>query len=380
MGTPSTNVVASFPAKSVWVTSGTYDQFPQTLPGSLQQISRVQETTIGLTYPLADNTYLDSSVESYNLHAPGANVDIRLLNTNGRPEWYLGLAKLTPSGELILGLDQEKDLYLAAQNSPGVDAVGAPASASQTVLGLGQAVITSYELAAQVGGMIESRISMNALTAVVYNGIPSGLTVPSVQYQDGSTRTGQFIIPAAQSLYDPSVSGSSTFIDDVTAISARDMVMMFPVNSPFAVVYTGQQAVYLQSFNLGLTVNRQEQKPLGYAYPTARQIIYPIQVDLTTQALVSRMQADRLDRLDCTTTGFAAYLAVKQPCSNASVFGFYFDDLQVDSQQFSNSIGPIDTVTTKWRGWIKTPQDAVFTPFIQYIVNAATTGAWGLTW
>lgn len=378
MGTPSTNVVGLYPAKAVFVTSGAFTQ-DQTLSGALVQLSRIQSTSFTIPYPLQDNVYTDSSVESYNLSPPGINFDINFDHTNGRNELYLGLAKLTSSGNLILGLDDEKDLYLAAQNSPGLDSIGAPVGSPQTVLGLGQAVMTSYELAAQVGGIIEGRVSMNALTAVVYTGF-SGVTVPSVQYQDGASRTGRFIIPPAQIQYNPNATGMDGLLYGASALGARDMVLMFPVQSPFGIVYTGWQAVYLQSFNLSLTIDRQEQKPLGYAYPVARQIMYPIRVDLSTSAIVSRMQADRLDRLSCTTTGFSINLAVKQPCTNATLFGFYLNNLQVVNQNFSQKIGEVDTVNTEWRGWIKTPQDVVFNPWVQWIVDLSTTGAWGTTW
>lgn len=378
MGTPSTNVTAQYPGKSIWVTSGSFSQ-DQTISGALIQLPRIQSTSFTIPYPLQDNVYLDSSVESFNLSPAGVNFDINYYHTAGRQELYLGLAKVTSSGNLILGLDEEKDLYIAAQNNPGVDSIGAPAGSPQTVLGLGQAVMTSYELAAQVGGLIEGRASMNALTAVVYTGF-SGVTVPSIQYQDGSSRTGRFIIPPALIQYNPAATGMQGLLEGAPALGARDMVLMFPQQSPFGVVYTGVQAVYLQSFNLSLTIDRQEQKPLGYAYPIARQIMYPIRVDLSTNALVSRMQADRLDRLACTTTGFTINLAVKQPCTNATVFGFYLNNLQVVSQNFGQQIGGVDTVSTTWRGWIKTPQDVVFNPWVQWIVDLSTTGAWGTTW
>ena len=128
MGVPSTNVVSRYADKSVWVTSGSFET-DQTLTGSLWQVPRIQETTFSIPNPLQDNVNADSSVEAFNLMPAGVNVDIRLLNTNGRAEAWLGLAKLNPSGTLLLGLDEEKDLYIASQYPQGYDAIGAPAGA-----------------------------------------------------------------------------------------------------------------------------------------------------------------------------------------------------------------------------------------------------------
>mgnify|MGYP001597124875 CR=1 FL=1 len=99
-----------------------------------------------------------------------------------------------------------------------------------------------------------------------------------------------------------------------------------------------------------------------------------------TEAIVGTYQADQLRRLTCTVTGQSAALIVKQPCSNLTTLGFYFSDLQVINQQFSESIGSYDRVTTTWRGFLKTPDDTFISPFYNYLIRLDTSGAWGTTW
>lgn len=374
------NLLGDYSNKVVYVSSGSFEQ-DHTVSGSLQQLSRVQDMSWQLLYPIEEQSYVDNGLDSYYSTPVGVNLNLSWLTTNGFNEWLIGLAKQDPSGTLTLGLEDERDLYLSIEDTQGLEAIGASRTAPRTVLGLGQGVLTSYQMSASVGGFIESQASLSYLTATVYTG-SSGQQVAAVNYQNGAQLTGRFVLPAATTQYNQNATGIGVLsTEDVSAIGARDLIMMFPAGDPFGVTYTGMQACYLQSVGLTMDVARNEWKPLGYAYPPARPVQYPIRVDLTTEAFVSRYQADTLRRMQCTTTtGNAVNVLVKQPCSNASLFGFYFSDLQIASQSFGTTIGGLDTVSTQWRGYIKSPSDVFVNPWVQYIIRMDTSGAWGTTW
>ncbi len=74
------------------------------------------------------------------------------------------------------------------------------------------------------------------------------------------------------------------------------------------------------------------------------------------------------------------YLIVKQPCSNATLFGFYFDKLYLQSQSFSSSIGPADTVSLRWQGLITSPYTVFCSPLVGFLVNDVTQEPWGVSW
>lgn len=372
---PTLFYTQSYPTKTVWITSGTAST-DQTVSGSIVQLSRIQGADWSALYTLRDNVYVDAGVEAYYPLPNGIDLSLRWLHTNGRNEAALGLAKFDEQGALVLGLDDEYNTYISIEDTPNVDSIGASPSASRMVIGLAQGVMTSYEISASVGGFVQANAEVNYLTATVYTG-SSGQRAPTVNAQNGDQLTGLFVLPVAQPQYDPT---SDNPIDNVPAIAARDMVMMFPVNSPFAVVYTGQQACYLQSFTLNLGIERREVKPLGYVYPKARPVGYPIQVSLNTEAIVSRYQADQLNRISCTSTGYNINVVVKQPCSNLTMFGFYLNNLQIESQSFTSNIGPFDTVSTKWRGWLTSPQDVFISPVFHYLYRMDNSGAWGENW
>ncbi len=309
---------------------------------------------------------------------------IGFYHTNGRNEQYLGLLDIVgPSGQLILNLSQEKNLYIASQNTPGIDSISAPTGGSQSVLAMGQALMTTYGMNARVGGLIQSQATLNCLTMFSYTG-SVGNRVPAVNYGDGNQLTGQFVIPQAFSMYDPDQLNTGNAVEALSlsaaAIGARDMFLTFPQGTPFGIIFSGSQSCYLQGFDVTLAFDRRELKPLGSVYPPSRAVFYPIRVELTTEAIVNRYQRDQLDRIDCLGSGQSVYLIVKQPCSSYTLFGFYFDKLQLESQSFSTSIGQADTVTTKWRGLITTPYTVFCSPWVGVLVDQTTNSGWGGSW
>lgn len=380
MGEFATNQTQTYQRRAVFITSGAYDT-NQTLSGSLRQLSRVQELNWTVPYPVEQVTYLDYGDEAYLTSRNPVDIDVSYWHTNGRNEQALGLVDTVgPSGSLALNLDQEKNLYIAIQNTPGIDDIGAATGIAlpQTVIAMGQALMTTYNLRAQVGSLTQARATLNCLTAFSYTG-QVGNRVPAVNYQDGTQLTGRFVIPQAFSQYDPNVTGYDNPIA-AAAIGPQDMYMVFGDTMPFGVTFSGAQSCYLQGFDVTMAFDRRELKPLGSVYPPARALHYPIRIDLSADAIVNRYQRDQLDRISCLSSGVSIYLIVKQPCSSSTMFGLYFDKLQLESQSVSSSIGPADTVSMKWRGIITTPYTVFFSPIIGSLINADTQQPFGATW
>ncbi len=378
MGAFPVNTYQSYQQRSVFISSGAYNT-DQTVSGSLRQLARVQGIDWTVPYPVEQVTYLDNGDEAYmGSHNP-VNVTLSYYHTNGRNELALGLADIVgTSGALAFNLDQEKNLYIATQNVPGVDAIGQPTGTSQSIIALGQTLLTDYTMRARVGDVVQCSATLNCLTAYSYTG-SRGNRIPAVRYSDGTQLTGLFTIPQTFAQYDPNVTGYDNPIA-ASAIAARDMYALFPQGTPFGVIFSGAQSSYIQGFDLSLAFDRRELKPLGAVYPPNRAVFYPIRVDLSIDAVVNSYQRDQLDRIDCLGTGQAVCLIVKQPCSNATLFGFYLTKLQLESQSFSSSIGPADTVSLKWKGLITSPYTMFFSPSVGFMIDEDTGLPFGTTW
>lgn len=376
-GVKSMSYFQQYGGKSIYVTSGSYSS-DQTVSGSLVQLTRVQSADYNIRYPLEDNIYTDGGTESFYLVPLGIDVTYRFYNTNGINERVLGLGKINNNNSLVLGLDEEKNAYIVMEDQPGVESIGSPLSTSKTAIGLSQGLLTQYTLSAAVGGFVESTATVNYISARTYTGVLSGLVAPSVNYQNGDFLTGKFVIPVAQTQYDRDSLDPTV---NAAALGSREVLMMFAQGHPFGITYTGTEQCYLQSVNLNLAIDRREQKPLGNVFPNARAAMYPIKVQLDTDAIVSKYQSDALQRMKCAaTTGHGVSVVIKQPCSSMTLFGFYFNNLQIDSQDITTSVGNMDRVRTSWRGFLKSPNDVFISPVFNYIYRDDNSGAYGVTW
>lgn len=374
--------VQQYAAKSVWISTGSY--LDDSVGIGLAQLSRIQGVDWHVTYPLAFEQYTLGVYDPYMKQSAGVSLTLRWLNTSAVNEYFVGLGHYNASGQLVYGLDQEKSLYITVENTPGADAIGASGvGQTKTVLGFAQGLMSQFTVSAQVGALVECQATFDYLTSFVYSGA-SGQQIPAVDYQSGTQVTGLFTIPPANQQYvavEPSGVYSTGYLTDYTsAIPARDLIMTFPVGAPFGVTMTGAQSVYLQSFSCNLGFPRQPMQQIGYDFPSRRPIVYPITVDLSTEAIVSQYQADQLQRISCLGTGQYVNIIVKQPCSNATLFGLYFSELQLVSQDFVTSIGRNDVVSIRWRGVISNPFQTFFDPTVNFVVDTATSGAWGTHW
>ncbi len=376
----------TYQTKAVYITSGDAGS-PQTISGSIVQLSRITDLNYSLLYPLDQPVYLNAGYDSYLRFNTEVQINMAWFHTNGHNEQLIGLADINPAtSSLAFNLETEKNLYITYENQLGIDAVGATGlNQTKTVLAIGQTLLASYSISAAVGGLVRSNASFVGLTAFLYSD-SSGYQVPAVHTQNGNQFTGLFNLPPASADFVPGATGlplggigGTNVYNDVAALAATEMVMTFPIGTPFGLVFTGFNSCFLQSFNCTLTFDRRELKSMGYAYPKNRPIVYPMVVDLTTEALVSSYQADQLQRIGCLATGQMVNIIVKQPCSNATMFGLYFSELQYQSQEVTSRIGSNDIVSIKWRAIITQPSQVFFSPFVNYIVQPDGT-PWGTNW
>lgn len=374
--------IESYFSKACYVSTGDYTTDSQPSGLGVGQLSRIQSLDWTVAYSNDFPTYITAAYESYAQRNPTPVVTLRWLESSPANERLLGLCNLSTPDSAALTLDSEKSLYLTVENT-AVDAIGASgAGQSKTVIGLAQGVLTQYTLSAAVGGLIQAQASLEFLTSFIYSG-QSGNAVPAVNYSDGSQVASVFTLPSASSQYttpEPSGYLSTGGADYTAAIAATDLIMTFPAGSPFGVLLTGAQSCYIQSFSCTLAIGRHDFKPLGYTYPAARPVVWPIQVDLTTEAIVSSYQADQLGRFGCLTGAQQINIIVKQPCTNATLFGLYFSELQLAGQDFITSIGRNDVVNLRWHGIIANPFQSFIDPTVNYLVRTDNTGAWGVNW
>jgi hypothetical protein len=339
-----------FSQHALFCSSGLYSS-NQIVSGGVDQLSRVQSTNLSLSWPRIDETYLNESVERARNGRPNVNLTYEYLATAGYNEQIIGLVT-DGVNSAFWNLNQEKNYFVLAKDA-FTDA-NLDSGSSQKVIGIGQALLNGYSIAASAGDLVKTTCTLEALNLLMFTG-NSGQN-PAVVYQNGQSFSGGVVIPPAQNLV---YSQSSNPANDIVALGAKDLIMEFPSGSVFGTLISGTNACQLQSFTLAFSISRNQAKPLGFAYPNERRVNFPIIVELSADAFLEQYQIDALNTQSCFDSGHNINILVKQPCSDLLALEFYLKGLKLDSQQINTSTqSNFSTVSFTWKGLIGNLNDS----------------------
>jgi hypothetical protein len=265
------------------------------------------------------------------------------------------------TGSAFSPLNVEKNIYVITEEE-GQDAVVSRTS-KKSIIGLGQALLTSYSLTAEVGGFIDGSATFEGLNAVSYTGYTGqALIKPNVDPQSGSLISGgYFNLPLFE---EPLSSGINDNINDhypFAAATASNIELQFLNSNVFANVLSATgSTINVRSFRADFTFPRQQMLKLGSVYPDNRPVTYPIEVNLSVDAYVNQFKEDQLNNLGCiTTTGNNLLLRVNNICNEAEniPISIEFNGFQLQRQNESVAVGSMETISINWNGTISNPNN-----------------------
>lgn len=340
--------IITYPQKTVFITTGDYMSV-QTGLNSVKQLSRIQDISWSVNYNLQNESYLDAGTETVFQGRPTVLCNLTYLTTDGYNEKFMGI-NVSPTDGIFKTLNDQKNVYIVSSLSEGRDAAGANFSGSQYVIGLGQALINSYSLNVQLGGVMTSSVTLEALNAVTYTGV-SGQAVPSVNPIDGSQLSGQFFtLPSPSNLYKFTEYDG---IDRNTLVNKGSSVRLeFQSGSPFASIFgvSGENCM-VQSARLDMSFNRQSMKTLGAVFPSNRPLSYPITLSFGIEAYMTDKQIQALNSLKCMTTSpQAIIMKVVETCSGVATnpLTVMMSGLQLSDQNETVGIGRNQIHSFNW--------------------------------
>ena len=338
--------VIRYNSRAIFTSTGRFDS-DQTSDGSLYQFSRVQDLGINISHPISDEDYLDSNDESSLNIRPTVDVTLNWLLSNGANERSAGFVTNGLSGAL-LNLDTQKNIYILTEQD-NIDAIGSSTpSSKKSVFGIGNTLMSSYTLSASIGSFVNASASFIGLNLSSYTGTSTGM-VPAVNYTDGSQVDAIFSLPVPSPQKEDT---SSNEANNVSALHPKDIVLEFQNANPFGVKI---DTIHLQSFEVNFSFERFDEAGMGTAFPESRPLLFPVDIEFTTEALVPSHYVDNLANNNCLGTGASMNLIIKRPCSEFAAFELKLREMKLEGQSFGQSIGAYESVTLQWRGRVTDP-------------------------
>lgn len=297
------------------------------------------------------------------IQAPTVSLDFSFYNTNMLNETRLGF--LTDgSASAISGIinktSDEKNYFIltAPQGDDANNGVYDPADAAVEAFGNG--FISSYTADGQVGNLPTVRVQVQALNFRVDFGT-SGLPSPAVNPEDGSAIVGSGTtvdLPAA-------VSGLN---GQVTALRPGDITVDISSGTIGYLVTD----LKIQRYSVSVPLTRESLRKLGSRFDFAKEIQFPINAQMTVEALIGDYTSGSLQSVLCNDAEYDLSVTMRKPvCSGVGPTAVLYQlkKAKIDSQNTSSQIGQNKTVSIQFSTPITGPSDLTRGIFMSGIQN-----------
>lgn len=330
----------------------------------VEQIHRAQTVNYDFTLNRENVSQLGqlAPIDRVQVQAPEVSLDFSYLVTDVANEEKLGFSVNGGISCLsgILAKTEDEKNYFVLVAPEGTDANGsATAPTNGSVVGIGNGFIGSYSTEGAVGSFPTANVSVEALNIRAY-GSGIDVPIPAVNPVNGQAIGGvNFTIPAA-------VSGN---VAQATALQAGDITLSLGSSA----LLTDTADLAIQSYNLSFDLSRESLEKLGSKYAFTKEINFPIDVSMSVEALMSDLATGSLNNLVCNDDSYDMTVTLRKPscAGNGDVAVQYeIKGAKLDSQSWSSSIGPAQTVSLNWTAQLGGPEDTLNGLFISGIREA----------
>jgi len=319
--------------------------------GTIKQLRRIQSLEYGFNIARQDVSQYGelAPIDRVSLEPPTVTLSSSYLITDVINERSLGLTTNSTTSVLsgiLAGAEDEKNYFILTVNE-GSDANGFAAD-SGSVIGIGNGFLNNYSIEASVGGFPTVSFSVEGLNMEGYAD-PSGEFLPAVNPQNGFQITGQtFRLPPATAN-----AGSG----QPSALRPGDISLnLGGTGSAKFIDFSG---ISIQSFTCGFDLARESIQALGYKYARSKEIQFPINVNFSVDILAGDMPEGSIGDLLCEEDNNDFVVTMRQPnCDGTGNIALQLDvkNCKLESQNWSSSIGPAETVSVSWIAQVAGPE------------------------
>jgi hypothetical protein len=325
---------------------------------SAHSLRRVQSCNYNFSVTRQDiNQYGElAAIDRLILQEPTVTVDMSYyFEPTGFNEGHLGFRTNAASGASTLsdhmldyiissGSDyDQKNVYVLVSDA-GIDANDSTTMSSGTVdgiIGIGNAFVTSWSLEAAVGAIPTVSCALEAQNIVFSTG---NYNIGNPAVVDGADQTSSAVtLPDGAGLFDSNTEVSAVRPGDITltlGATNSDNSPMFGLN---------ESDLKIQSASVAMTIGREPIRKLGKAFAFAREITFPINCTMSVNAIVGATAANKLYTLMTTNGDNTKYYCELKLTgyqgATAHPALIMLKGAKLDSQNFTSSIGPNETVT-----------------------------------
>jgi hypothetical protein len=339
--------------------------------GSIKKLHRVQSIGNSFEYALENiNEYGKmAAIDRVNLDGSTSSLEFTYYVTDFENEKNLGFT-INSAVSAISGFaskaedDRNYYRYVAPE---GLDAVGLGPTQG-AVLAVGNGFINSYSLDVAVGAFPTASVSVQGLNSASY---PSGSAqpVPSVDPVTGRKWSGTFTLPTVPT----SSSGKPS------VIKPGDVKISFSNNNAALFQSLADASINIQKASVKVDFKLESIKKLGSNLSVSREMQYPIDVQVSIEALMSDLTTNtglvdficNTPQTDITIDLYKSTCDSGGPTTAASdIFAkIIVKNAKLTSEDLSGSIGPNNTVSMQFTSQVGAANDSTNGMFFSGVIG-----------
>lgn len=341
--------VSPSPATGNLLSSGTSGE------NLLLQLHRVQSANYSWSVNRQDVNQFGqlASIDRVVLDQPDVSFDFSYLSSNVLNEDRLGLnvdGATSAMTDLLRKTEDDKN-YFIKYVPQGEDAIGYTGVGGAVALGNG--FLTAYSAQGAVGQFPTCNVTISPLNIAFYDNA-SGAPSPAIVPSSGTPIKGKtFNLPIAVSGVADQVStlrpgDIELFINNINIKDDTDNIF-------------GVASICPQSYNLSFDLARTDIQCLGNRYAETREIDFPVNVSLSIDAIVRDLRSGNLSNILCAEDEYDLDIVLRDfNCTGQGdvKVKYSLKRATLDSENYSLSVGPNDTVTLNYNAQIGGPQDS----------------------
>lgn len=333
--------------------------------GVIKQLNRVQSANYGGQFNRVDVNQFGQlgKIDSLVLDSPTFTLDYEYFIHNGYNEaaagFSIGSDFSTPflSGQTITdtGINSTAAGAISGRNyfilstPEGTDANFRDISAGSgnSIISIGNAWVTDYNVSAAVGSIPSATITVEG-----FNGACTAYTnrtgrLPAVD-SEGERATGSYTLPTPGT---GSLLGATALRPGDIVLSLGDSAILTDLED--SAPGTG---AHIQSFSISVPIGRSTLQRLGSNYGYAKEIDFPVNIDVSVSALVADLKEGSVDAT-LQANAFNTLTLTLRGSNKVPVIAYQIKGCQVVSENFSSAIGSNKTVDISFTSQVAGPGD-----------------------
>ncbi len=340
----------------------TSNAVPHIGSGSIHQIHRVQSANYSFSIARQDVNQFGTlaRIDTAVIEAPTVSLDFSYLLTDGTNEAKLGIsadaqwAESAISGVLANASGRNYHILTVSEGQDAntdKNSAGAESSSTSSVISIGNGYITNYSVEGSVGGLPTASVSVEGLN-IRSDTASLSMSTPSIDPSAG-------------------VEGSCTYhlphpVTGVVGATLRPGDIQLNLGDPAVITDLSDGAdgnsAHIQSFTIDVPLGRSNIQKLGNAFGFAREIDFPVTVNVGISAIVADLKAGTLFDELYAEQKHELQIVMRSP-SNAGAgqgsdqIAFKIKNAQLESESFSSSIGDNKTVDLSFSATVGGPED-----------------------